>query len=192
MCEPTTAVLAITAIAAAASAASAVKQGRDANKLANANADNMEQAGRDAINAGNSQALQQRNQGRQLAGRQAAAFGANGTDMTSGSALNTFGDTASGTELDALTTINNASRQAAGLDFQASASRAQGKIDQNAGYAKAGSTILNSTLSGFSAYQTMGGFSKAASTGSSTASSSSMFSNLSKQPYSTKSPFSFN
>lgn len=189
MCEPTTAVLAITAIAAAASAASAVKQGRDANKVANANADNMEQAGRDAVNAGNAQALQQRNQGRQLAGRQAAAFGANGTDMTSGSALNTFGDTASGTELDALTTINNASRQAAGLDFQASASRAQGKIDQNAGYSKATSTILNSTLSGFSAYQTTGGF---ASGSAGTGSSASMFSNLSKQPYSATAPFSFN
>ncbi|MFU2316819.1 hypothetical protein [Rahnella sp. PCH160] len=191
MCEPTTAVLAITAITAAASAASSIKQGNDAKKVADANADNLEQSGRDAVNAGNAQALQQKNQGRQLAGRQAAAFGANGTDMTSGSALNTFGDTASGTELDSLTTINNAQRQAAGLDFQASASRAQGKIDQNAGYAKAGTTILNSTLSGFSAYKTMGGFSSAASTSSSTASSSSMFSNLSKQPYSATSPFSF-
>ncbi|MFS7308020.1 hypothetical protein [Rahnella inusitata] len=189
MCEPTTAVLAITAIAAAASAASAVKQGRDANKVANANADNMEQSGRDAINAGNAQALQQRNQGRQVAGRQAAAFGANGTDLTSGSALNTFGDTASGTELDSLTTINNAQRQAAGLDFQASASRAQGQIDQNAGYSKAGSTILNATLSGFSAYQTMGGFSTAAS---GSGSSANMFSNATKQPYSATSPFSFN
>lgn len=185
MCEPTTAVLAITAIAAAASAASAVKQGNDAKKVANANADAQEQAGRDAINAGNSQALQQRNQGRQVAGRQAAAFGANGTDMTSGSALNTFGDTASGTELDSLTTINNAQRQAAGLDFQASASRAQGKIDQNAGYSKAGSTILNATLSGFSAYQTMGGL------GATAGSSSNMFSSAAKQPYSATAPFSF-
>lgn len=184
MCEPTTAVLAITAIAAAASAASAVKQGNDAKKMANANADAQEQAGRDAINAGNSQALQQRNQGRQVAGRQAAAFGANGTDMTSGSALNTFGDTASGTELDSLTTINNAQRQAAGLDFQASASRAQGKIDQNAGYSKAGSTILNATLSGFSAYQTMGGLGASAAS-SGTGSSANMFTAASKQKYGT-------
>jgi hypothetical protein len=181
MCEPTTAVLAITAIAAAASAASAVKQGNDAKKVANANADAQEQAGRDAINSGNAQALQQRNQGKQIAGRQAAAFGANGTDMTSGSALNTFGDTASGTELDALTTINNAQRQAAGLDFQASASRAQGQIDQNAGYSKAGSTILNSTLSGFSAYQTMGLGASAAGSSS----SASMFTSASKQKYGT-------
>lgn len=184
MCEPTTAVLAITAIAAAASAASAVKQGNDAKKVANANANAQEQAGREQINAGNAQAEQQRQQGRQLAGRQAAAFGANGTDMTSGSALNTFGDTSSGTELDALTTINNAQRQAAGLDFQASATRAQGKIDQNAGYSKAGSTILNASLSGFSAYQTMGGFSSGSSAG--------LFSSATKQPYSATSPFSFN
>ncbi|MGH8810361.1 MAG: hypothetical protein ACREXO_00060 [Advenella sp.] len=183
MCEPTTAILAITAITAAVSAASAVKQGNDAKKVANANADAQEQAGRDAVNAGNAQAEQQRQQGRQLAGRQAAAFGANGTDMTSGSALNTFGDTASGTELDALTTINNAQRQAAGLDFQASASRAQGQIDQNAGYSKAGSTILNATLSGFSAYQTMGLGASAASSG--TGSSTNMFTAASKQKYGT-------
>ncbi len=183
MCEPTTAILAITAITAAVSAASAVKQGNDAKKVANANADAQEQAGRDAVNAGNAQAEQQRQQGRQLAGRQAAAFGANGTDMTSGSALNTFGDTASGTELDALTTINNAQRQAAGLDFQASASRAQGQIDQNAGYSKAGSTILNATLSGFSAYQTMGLGASTASSG--TGSSTNMFTAASKQKYGT-------
>lgn len=178
MCEPTTAVLAITAIAAAASAASAVKQGNDAKKMANANADAQEQAGRDAINAGNAQAEQQRQQGRQVAGRQAAAFGANGTDLTSGSALNTFGDTASGTELDALTTINNAQRQAAGLDFQASASRAQGQIDQNAGRTSAATTILNSTLKGFSAYQTMGGMGASAN-----GSSTNMFTAAGKQKY---------
>lgn len=187
MCEPTTAVLAITAISAAASAASAAKQGHDARKLANANAENMEQAGRDAVNSGNAQALQQQQQGRQLAGRQAAAFGANGTDMTSGSALNTFGDTAAGTQLDSLTTINNSQRQAAGLDFQASAARAQGKIDENAGYSKAATTILNASLSGYSAYQTMGGMgAKAATSGATTkaASSNNMFSSASKNNYS--------
>ncbi len=184
MCEPTTAVLAITAITAAASAASSIQQGNNAKKVANANASNMEQSGRDAINAGNAQALQQRQQGRQVAGRQAAAFGANGTDMTSGSALNTFGDTASGTELDALTTINNAQRQAAGLDFQASASRAQGQMDQTAGYSKGASTILNASLSGFSAYQTMGGMGTTAAS-SGTGTSTNMFTNASKQKYGT-------
>lgn len=184
MCEPTTAVLAITAITAAVSAASAVKQGNDSKKLANANADAQEQAGRDTVNASNAQASQQQQQGRQIAGRQAAAFGANGTDMTSGSALNAFGDTAAGTQLDALTTINNGERQAAGLDFQASVNRAQGKMDQQAGYAKATTTVLNSTLQGFSAYQTLGGFGTSGS-------SAGLFSNASKQPYSANAPFSF-
>jgi hypothetical protein len=178
------AIPAILAVSSAISAASAVKQGNDAKKVANANADAQEQAGRDSINASNAQAEQQRQQGRQLAGRQAAAFGANGTDMTSGSALNTFGDTAAGTQLDALTTINNGERQAAGMDFQASVNRAQGKMDQQAGYAKATTTILNSTLSGFSAYQTMGGFKSAGS-------SAGLFANALSQPYSSKAPFSF-
>lgn len=182
MCEPTTAVLAITAITAAISAGSAIKQGNDQKKIANANADAQEQAGRDTINASNAQASQQRQQGRQLAGRQAAAFGANGTDMTSGSALNTFGDTAAGTQLDALTTINNGERQAAGMDFQASVNRAQGKMDQQAGYTKATTTILNSALSGYSAYQTMGGMGTAASAGSG-GSSAGLFSNAGKQKY---------
>jgi hypothetical protein len=178
MCEPTTAVLALTAITTAVSAASAVKQGNDSKALANANADAQEQAGRDAINTSNAQAEQQRQQGRQVAGRQAAAFGANGTDMTSGSALNTFGDTAAGTQLDALTTINNGERQSAGLDFQANVSRAQGKIDQNAGYTSAATTILNGTLQGISAYKTMGGMGTSGGK-----SSAGLFSSAGKQPY---------
>lgn len=59
--------------------------------------------------------------------------------------------------LDALTTINNGQRQAAGLQFEADTSRAQGKIDKQSGMLGAGSTLLNSTLTGLNAYKTLGG-----------------------------------
>ncbi|HBU8389164.1 TPA: hypothetical protein MDC60_005501, partial [Klebsiella pneumoniae] len=46
---------------------------------------------------------------------------------------------------------------AAGLQFQADTSRAQGKIDKQSGMLGAGSTLLNSTLTGLNAYKTLGG-----------------------------------
>ena len=111
MCEPTT-ILAGSALAlGAVSAYGQYQAGQQQARIANANADAQEIAARDTINAGNDAAYQQRQQTRQLQGQQAAAFGAGGTDMTSGSALNIFGDTAAGGQLDALTTINNAERR---------------------------------------------------------------------------------
>uniref|UniRef100_UPI003221FED9 hypothetical protein n=1 Tax=Clostridium perfringens TaxID=1502 RepID=UPI003221FED9 len=109
MCGPLAVPIAMMAVAAV-SAYGQVQQGRAQAKIANANADAQEIAAKDAINTGNANAAQQRQQTRQLQGQQAAAFGAGGTDMTSGSALNIFGDTAAGGQLDALTTVNNAER----------------------------------------------------------------------------------
>jgi hypothetical protein len=161
---------------AAVSAYGQVQQGRTQAKIANANADAQEIAAKDAINTGNANADQQRQQTRQLQGQQAAAFGAAGTDMTSGSALNIFGNTAQGGQLDALTTVNNAERQGAGLNFQAGVSRAQGQIDRNAANLGAATTILNSSLSAYGAYQSSGALNKpAAKTGS--GSGNNMFTN---------------
>jgi hypothetical protein len=77
--------------------------------------------------------------------------------LTSGNALDLTTQTAQGGELDALTTINNAQRQAAGLDFQASATRAQGSVDQWAANMGATTTILNAPLQAYGAYKTLGG-----------------------------------
>ncbi len=179
MCEPTT-ILAGSALAlGAVSAYGQYQAGQQQARIANANADAQEIAARDTINAGNDAAYQQRQQIRQLQGQQAAAFGAGGTDMTSGSALNIFGDTAAGGQLDALTTVNNAERQAAGLNFQAGVSRAQGQIDRNAANLGATNTILNTSLKAYGAYQSSGALDNAG-TNAGGGSGSSMFDNLKK------------
>lgn len=157
MCEPTTAVLAVTAVAGALSAYSQVQTGKANAAIANANADAQEQAGRDAVNTGNDQAYQQRMQAKQVAGKQTVALASGGADLTSGNALDLTTETAQFGQLDALTTINNAQRQAAGLQFQAGVSRAQGKLDRQSANLGAATTLLNSVSKGYGAYKTMGG-----------------------------------
>lgn len=174
MCEPTT-ILAGSALAlGAVSAYGQYQAGQQQARIANANADAQEIAARDTINAGNAEAAQQRQQTRQLQGQQAAAFGAGGTDMTSGSALNIFGNTAQGGQLDSLTTINNAERQGAGLNFQAGVSRAQGQIDRNKANLGATTTILNSSLKAYGAYQSSGALDKAGTNAGSSSSASTV------------------
>ncbi|MFQ6256121.1 hypothetical protein ACLMPK_01230 [Yersinia enterocolitica] len=157
MCEPTTAVLALSAAVAAMSAYSQYQTGKANQSVANANAEAQENAAKDTLNAGNTQAQQQRDQARALAGKQAAALAASGADLTTGSALDVFGDTAEGGELDALTTVNNAQRQAAGLNFQAGVSRTQGAIQKQSGNMGAFTTLLNAPMSAYGAYKTTGG-----------------------------------
>lgn len=185
MCEPTT-ILAGSALAlGAVSAYGQYQAGQQQARIANANADAQEIAARDTINAGNDAAYQQRQQTRQLQGQQAAAFGAGGTDMTSGSSLNIFGDTAAGGQLDALTTINNSINQSNSLAYQADVTRTQAKINRQQSNLGAFTTILNTPLQAFGAYKTFGGdtsiFSSASkATGNSGTSGSSMFDNMKK------------
>ncbi|HIC0658552.1 TPA: hypothetical protein ACWZTY_004165 [Klebsiella pneumoniae] len=157
MCDVGTAALAVSAVSGGLSAYSQIQTGRANAALANANADAQEQAARDTINTANDQAYQQRQQARRVAGQQTNALAANGADLTSGNALDLITETMQQGTLDALTTINNGQRQAAGLQFQADTSRAQGKIDKQSGMLGAGSTLLNSTLTGLNAYKTLGG-----------------------------------
>lgn len=156
MCNPALAVAAV-AGTNALSAYSQIQTGRANAKIANANAEAQEQAGRDVINTANAQAEQQRQQAKQVAGQQTAAFGSAGTDLTSGNALNMTTQTAQLGELDALTTINNAQRQAAGLQFQANVSRAEGKVQRQSANLGAATTLLNSVSSSYGAYKAAGG-----------------------------------
>ncbi|SAP72475.1 Uncharacterised protein [Klebsiella oxytoca] len=185
MCEPATIAAGAAIAMGGLSAYSQIQQGRAASQVADAQAESYENASRDAINTGNAEAARQRQQTRQLQGQQAAAFGAAGTDMTSGSSLNIFGDTAAGGQLDALTTINNSINQSNSLAFQADVTRTQAKIDRQQSNLGAFTTILNTPLQAFGAYKTFGGdtsiFSSAGKTaGTRGTSGSSMFDNMKK------------
>lgn len=126
MCSP--AILATGVLASAGMQAySQYQSGKFNADVANQNARQNEQAANDAINRGNAEAEKQRSRARQLAGSQAATMSASGLDLSSSGALDMFGDTAAMGELDALTLVNNASREAYGLRMQAANDRLQEK-----------------------------------------------------------------
>jgi hypothetical protein len=109
------------------------QSGKYQASVANQNAETATAQANDAINRGNAAAEQRRVQMRQQLGTQVATMGASGADLTSGTALDITGDTAQFGSLDALTTLNNAQREAYGYQVQAtnyenqaSAARSQG------------------------------------------------------------------
>lgn len=156
MCDPTViggAVLAMSAM----QAYSQNQQGKYQAEVANQNASIAEQQAQDAINRGNAQADEVRRRNRQAAGTQAATMGATGADLSSGNALDIFGDTAQFGQLDALTTVNNAQREAYGFQIQAMNSRAEANAARSNGRTGALTTILTAPLQAYGAYQLAGG-----------------------------------
>lgn len=156
MCGPVAigaAMLASTAV----SAYGQYQQSRYQSDIAKYNADVADNSAKDAINQGNAQASQQRQRARQLAGTQAATMAANGVDLGGGTATDIFADTAGMGELDALTTVNNAQRQAYGLEAQAASQRSQATADISFGNMQVGSTLLNGTLGAYQGYKMAGG-----------------------------------
>lgn len=101
------------------------QQGKYASKVAEANADIATAQANDAINRGNAEAEQRRRETRQRLGTQAATMGATGADLSTGNALDIFGDTAQFGALDSLTTVNNAQREAYGYQVQAANYKAE-------------------------------------------------------------------
>lgn len=165
MCAPM-AVAAVMMVAAAASAYSQRQQSKYQSKMAQYNADVQEKSANAAINAGNEQAAQARARARQLQGTQAATLAASGVDLGGGTAVDIFGDTAQQGELDALTTVNNAQRQAYGLQAQAAGNRSQAAAYTAFGNQQAGLTLLNGAISAYGAYSGGAGASGMMSSGS--------------------------
>jgi hypothetical protein len=118
MCDPATALAGATIALGGVSAYNQYQSGKYQASVASQNAKATAQAN-DAINRGNAAAEQRRVQMRQQLGTQVATMGASGADLTSGTALDITGDTAQFGSLDALTTLNNAQREAYGYQVQA-------------------------------------------------------------------------
>lgn len=185
MCGPVAVGVAMM-VAAAASAYSQKQQSKYQSQLANYNADVAEKSAKDSINRGNAEADQQRARARQLAGTQAATLAASGVDLGGGTAVDIFSQTAGMGELDALTSVNNAQRQAYGLQAQAAGQRSQASAYTAFGNQQAGLTLLNGAVSAYGAYSQMGGSASSAfsSTGSAGgASSNNMFGSLKSSGY---------
>lgn len=157
MCEPTTILAGATLAAGALSAYNQYQTGKYSAAVAEQNADVAEAQAQDSINRGNAQAEQVRRQNRQAAGTQAAIMGATGADLSTGGALDVFGDTAQFGTLDALTTVNNAQREAYGYQVQSANYDAQAVSARKQGNMGAVTTLLTTPLQAYGAYQMAGG-----------------------------------
>ena len=122
MCEPTTLAIASIASTAIGTGISAIGQARQASaqrnqaqyqaRVAENNAITANRLADDSLQRGQIEEQRNRQQTRQLQGRQTAALAASGVDVQSGSALDIVSDTAALGEIDALTIRDNASREA--------------------------------------------------------------------------------
>ncbi|GKX40033.1 hypothetical protein SOASR014_37720 [Pectobacterium carotovorum subsp. carotovorum] len=174
-------------VAIASSAMAAYSQNQSAKataRAANVNAEIADQQAQDSINRGSAEADRVRTRYRQMAGSQAAAMGASGTDLSSGVALDIFGDTAATGELDALTTFNNAERQAYGFQTQGMNYRNEAGMARAQGRNAVTQTLLTAPLKAYGAYQMGGGMSSFFSSGAQAGgSTSNMFSGLQGSSY---------
>jgi len=131
--------------------------GKYSAAVAERNADVSEAQAQDSINRGNAQAEEVRRRNRQAAGTQAAIMGATGSDLSTGGALDVFGDTSQFGTLDALTAINNAQREAYGYQVQGANYQSQGSAARKQGNTGAMTTLLTAPLQAYGAYQMGGG-----------------------------------
>lgn len=157
MCEPATIAAGATLVIGAMSAYNQNQQSKYQSAVASQNADIAEAQAQDSINRGNAQAEEVRRRNRQAAGTQTATMGAMGTDLSTGVSMDILGDTAQFGALDALTTVNNAQREAYGYQVQSTNYEAQSKGVRSAGKANATTTLLTAPLTAYGAYKTYGG-----------------------------------
>ncbi|UPY96265.1 MULTISPECIES: hypothetical protein [Pectobacterium] len=157
MCDITTALVVGSLATSGISAFSGYQSGRENAKVAEQNAELMRTAANDTMNRGNADADRVRNRYRQMAGTQAATIAAGGGDLSAGTSLDILGDTAATGELDAMTTLNNADREAYGYRMQAANYDAQAQQSRKQGAMGAFTTLLTAPLQAYGAYQLAGG-----------------------------------
>jgi type II secretory pathway component PulM len=128
---------------------SSMEKGKYLDKVSKQNAAMSNQAADDALARGAVKADEQRITTQEVIGTQRAGFAANGIDVNSGSAGQVQNDSAALGELDALTIMNNAAREAYGYQVQAIDQRQQGKLAKYAGKMEAIGSILGGTEKAF-------------------------------------------
>lgn len=153
MCDPTTAALVFTAASGGFSAMQGIQQGNYQNKLAQRNATMQEAQARDASARGVIAGEQQRTRTQQMLGRQATALAGSGLDISSGTSLDLFAETATLGEYDRQVAENNAAREAFGLQARAEETRLSGRNAKTAGRNNAFGTLLTTGAQSASLYR---------------------------------------
>ncbi len=129
--------------AAAVYTANAQQQaGQAQKKLANRNADLLDNSAADAIDRGNQDALQVTQRARRLRGAQRASFAGQGVDVNTGTAAALQEETTSMGEVDAAQVRKNAFREAWGIKTQAGNQRLGGDFSAAAGRNQAIGSVL--------------------------------------------------
>lgn len=122
-----------------------------------ANANILDQQSASAGQQGAWQANKLRQQGRQVAGAQTAAFSANGLDVQAGSPLSVLAGTSQMAEEDAQTATYNANLKMWGLQNQANAYRTQAKYIQQSASSNKMASLLTGVTKVAAQYYGMGG-----------------------------------
>lgn len=138
MADPVTIMIAATAIT---SAVGSISQGQTASRIADVNAQNMEQQARTERLAAKAEEEDFRREQSRLLARQRALVGGSGTTM-SGSPLLVAEDIATETELQALRIRYGGTLNSNALTDQAALERAGGRAAKRAGFFRAGSSLL--------------------------------------------------
>lgn len=157
MCSPAIALVAVTVASTAASVYSQQQSAKYQSAVADQNANIAEDQAQDAINRGNAEAEQRRREMRLRQGTQNANMGATGAELGSGSSLDIFGDTAQFGTLDAMTTVNNAQREAYGYEVQGMNAVASGNAAKQQANSQMTQTLMTAPLKAYGAYQMGGG-----------------------------------
>lgn len=145
--------VAVAVIGAGVSAYGSYEQGQSAKKAAEYNAEMNQRAADDALQRGSIEAARVKENTRKLISSQIAASGASGFDSSTGTSLDLSVEAKGYGELDALTTINNAQRQASGMDAQATLDRFQGSASARAGTISAAGTLISAAGSSYYGYK---------------------------------------
>lgn len=149
----------ITAVAAVAgagvSAYSAYSAGENAKEAGEVNAKNAEARARVALQNGAIEAADKKEKARRIASQQAEAASVAGLRIDSGTPLALLTETAGLGEYDARVTMNNAQKQAYGLQAEAGIYRMQGNAAASAGKLNAAGTFLGGVASAAGSYYGM-------------------------------------
>lgn len=122
-----------------------LQAGQQNAAIANRNADRLDTAATDAVLRGRAEADLLRQQVVSRIGTQRAGLSASNVDISRGSAARLSADTAAAGELEVMTILNNAAREAYGMRQQASIVRDDGRAARRAGTMNAAGTLITGT-----------------------------------------------
>lgn len=141
MCNP----VAFMAVGAGVSALSSISAGNFADDIGAFNQASLNKQADARIESGKVEEQRHRYKIADFKGKQQAAFGASGVDVSSGSPVDILSDTAAVGELDALTIRNNAEADAFSLRVAGQGEALKGKLAKRQGFGNAVGSILTTS-----------------------------------------------